>query len=47
MCFSYFRRILQVFYLDVTKVDLVLLMLQWDPSIAATRWKEEDLVIST
>jgi hypothetical protein len=25
----------------------VLHMLQWDPSVAATRWKQEDLVIST
>jgi hypothetical protein len=36
-----------VFYLNVAKVDLVLHMLQWDPSVAATRWKQEDLVIST
>jgi hypothetical protein len=33
-CFNYFGRILQMFPLDVTKVDLVLHMLQWDPSAA-------------
>jgi hypothetical protein len=27
-CFSYFRHMLQVFHLDVVKVDLVLLILQ-------------------
>jgi hypothetical protein len=30
--FSYFGRMLQVFHLDVAKVDWVLHMLQWDPS---------------
>jgi hypothetical protein len=29
-----FGRMLQVFYLSVVKVNLVLHMLQWDPSIA-------------
>jgi hypothetical protein len=28
-CFIYFKPMLQVFYLDVAKVDLVLHMLQW------------------
>jgi hypothetical protein len=30
-CFSYFRHMLQVFHLYVAKVDLMLLMMQWDP----------------
>ena len=29
-CFIYFRRMLQMFHLDIVKVDLVLNMLQWD-----------------
>jgi hypothetical protein len=29
-CFNYFKRMLQVFYLDIAKVDPVLHMLQWD-----------------
>jgi hypothetical protein len=29
-CINYFGRMLQVFHLDVAKVDLVLHMLQWD-----------------
>jgi len=33
--FNYFRRVLQMFPLDVAKVDLVLHMLQWTPSAAA------------
>ena len=35
-CFSCLRRILQVFHLDIVKVDLVLHMLQWDPPAPAT-----------
>jgi hypothetical protein len=35
VCFKCSGRMLQVFYLDVAKVDLVLHMLQWDPSAAA------------
>jgi hypothetical protein len=34
-CFSYFKHMLQVFYLDVAKVDQVLHMLQWDPHAVA------------
>jgi hypothetical protein len=34
-CFSYFGRMLQVFHLDVTKLDLVLHMLHWYPAAAA------------
>jgi hypothetical protein len=34
-CFSYFGRMLQVFYLDVVKVDL---MLQRDPLAATASW---------
>jgi hypothetical protein len=30
-CFGCFGRLLQVFHLDVAKLDLVLHMLQWDP----------------
>ena len=30
VCCKYFNCMLQVFYLDVAKVDLVLHMLQWD-----------------
>jgi hypothetical protein len=33
--FKHFRRMLQMFPLDVAKNDLVLHMLQWTPSIAA------------
>jgi hypothetical protein len=33
-CFSCFGHMLQVFHLDVAKVDLVLHMLQWDPYVA-------------
>jgi hypothetical protein len=32
-CFSCFRRMLQVFHLDVAKVVLVLHMLQWDSPV--------------
>jgi hypothetical protein len=35
-CFSYFGCMLQVFYLDVAKVDLALHMLQLDPPATAT-----------
>jgi hypothetical protein len=35
-CFNCFGRMLQVFHPNVAKVDLVLHMLQWDPSAAAT-----------
>jgi hypothetical protein len=35
-CFNCFGHMLQVFHLDVAKVDLVLHMLQLDPSGAAT-----------
>jgi hypothetical protein len=35
-CFSYFGHILQVFYLNITKVDPVLHMLQWNPPAAST-----------
>jgi hypothetical protein len=35
-CFNCFGRMLQVFYWDVAKVDLVLYILQWDPPTAAT-----------
>jgi hypothetical protein len=35
-CFSCFGHMLQVFYVDVTKVDLVLHMLQCDPRATAT-----------
>jgi hypothetical protein len=34
-CFNCFRRILQMFPQDISKVDLMLHMLQWDPSAAA------------
>jgi hypothetical protein len=34
MCFSRFGRMLQMFYLDVAKVDMVLHMLQWNPLTA-------------
>jgi hypothetical protein len=34
-CCNCFRHMLQVFHLDVAKVDLVLHMLQWDPPTAA------------
>jgi hypothetical protein len=34
-CFSYFEHMLQVFYLDIAKVDRVLHMLQWDPPAVA------------
>jgi hypothetical protein len=34
-CCNCFRRMLQVFHLDVAKIDLVLHMLQWDPPTAA------------
>jgi hypothetical protein len=33
-CFNYFGRMLPVLHLNVVKVDLVLHMLQWDPSVA-------------
>jgi hypothetical protein len=33
--FSYFRRMLQVFYLNVAKVDRMLHMCEWDPLAAA------------
>jgi hypothetical protein len=35
-CFNYFGRMLQVFHPDVAKIDLMLHMLQWDPSASAT-----------
>jgi hypothetical protein len=33
-CFTCFGRMLQMFYQDVAKVDMVLHMLQWDPAVA-------------
>jgi hypothetical protein len=33
--FHLFRRMLQVFHLDIAKVDLVLQILQWDPHVAS------------
>jgi hypothetical protein len=34
-CFNSFERRLQVFHLDIVKVDLVLHILQWDSSAVA------------
>jgi hypothetical protein len=34
-CFSCFEYMLQMFHLNVTKIDQVLHIIQWDPSIAA------------
>jgi hypothetical protein len=36
-CFNYFGRMLQMFSLDVIKVDLMLYMLQWTLSVATAR----------
>jgi hypothetical protein len=42
-CFSCFGRMLQVFHLDVAKVDLVLHMFQWDPpAVVDARGRRRD-----